>query len=98
MSQVPAKGILMRQEERERLSQACRHRQNRNMKALLKGLLAQRLLKHRHHRGFLHNAGAAMLPFMRGRTMLLFGAAALGSEFLRRRRAKNRNMSDYPQI
>jgi hypothetical protein len=55
------------------------------MKNLLKGIVAQKLLQHHRHRRFLHKAGLAALPFLRGRSMLLLGVLALGAEYWRRR-------------
>ena len=58
------------------------------MKNILKGLLAHRIMRHHQHRRFLHTVGTTALAFGRGRSLLFLGAIALGSEYLRRRKAR----------
>jgi hypothetical protein len=68
------------------------------MKNVLKAVFAHHLLKHRQHRRFLHSLGAPVLALGRTKGMLMFGALALGAEYLRRRKAaRTEPLRQYPQ-
>jgi hypothetical protein len=55
------------------------------MKNVLKGIVAHHVWRHRQHKRFLHKVGATTLALGRWKTAMLFGAIAMGAEYLRRR-------------
>ena len=67
------------------------------VKKILSSIVGFHVMRHRHHKRFLHNALMGARHFGPGKGLLMLGAMALGGYYLQKRQAAQNN-AELPEV